>query len=330
MRPSARSAILAACKCAAALGVIVTAQEPLFKVGNRTVAVYATVSEVGGHLVPDLTRDEFQIRDEGKPQELTVFASDIQPITAVVLLDRSGSMRQQFGLVAKAAETFVADLGPDDKARIGSFSNRIQLDPRTFTSDHGELLGILHSELQEEGPTPLWNAVNVGITALLHQEGRRVVLVFTDGVDAPLNPGNNNSTLKDVMKRAEEENVMVYAIGLAGNNGGGSGGRGRGRGTYGGFGGWNPWGSAGVGRRSAGPDPGLAKIAEATGGGYFELFNTTDLKATFKRVAEELHHQYLLGFSPTRLDGKMHRLEVRVSDSTYTVRARRSYLAADR
>ena len=89
-------------------------------------------------------------------------------------------------------------------------------------------------------------------------------------------------------------------------------------------------GRGGSGRRGAGPDPGLAKIAEATGGGYFELFNTTDLKSTFKRVAEELHHQYLLGFSPTRLDGKMHRLEVRVSDATYTVRARRSYLAADR
>ena len=74
---------------------------------------------------------------------------------------------------------------PDDKARIGSFSNRIQIDPRDFTSDHGELLTILKSELQPEGPTPLWNAIYVGITALLHQQGRRVILVFTDGIDSP-------------------------------------------------------------------------------------------------------------------------------------------------
>ena len=76
---------------------------------------------------------------------------------------------------------------PADKARIGSFSDRIQVDPRDFTSDHDELLKILRTELQAEGPTPLWNAVNVGITALLHQQGRRVVLVFTDGMDAPMN-----------------------------------------------------------------------------------------------------------------------------------------------
>ena len=58
--------------------------------------------------------------------------------------------------------------------------------------------------------------MNVGITSLLHEQGRRVVLVFTDGVDAPMNFSANNSSLKDVMKRAEQEDVMVYAIGLAG------------------------------------------------------------------------------------------------------------------
>ena len=72
-------------------------------------------------------------------------------------------------------------LGSADKARIGSFAARIQVDPQDFTSDQNEMIRILRTELQEAGPTPLWNAVNVGITDLLHQEGRRVVLVFTDG-----------------------------------------------------------------------------------------------------------------------------------------------------
>jgi VWFA-related protein len=76
------------------------------------------------------------------------------------------------------------------------------------------------------------------------------------------------------------------------------------------------------------PDEGLPKIAEATGGGYFELTSTNDLAATFTRVAEELHHQYALGFTPTVLDGKMHTLQVRVASPNMTVRARRSYLAA--
>ncbi len=319
-------------------GTLAALQEPTFKAGNRTVAVYATVTNAEGRLVPDLARDPFTILDNGKRQELTLFARDIQPITVVILLDRSGSMRANFTLVEQAAEQFVSDMLPADKARIGSFSNRIQVDPREFTSDHDALVAILRTELQVEGPTPLWNAVNVGITALLHQQGRRVILVFTDGVDAPMNFGNNNNSLKDVMKRAEEEDVMVYAIGLAGQNGpagrgsfgpggfgrrgfgrGGMGRGGMGRGGYGGYGGGGPIDGK--------PDEGLPKMAAATGGGYFELTSTNDLASTFKRVADELHHQYALGFTPATLDGKMHTLEVRLAGTGMTARARKSYLA---
>ena len=322
------------------------AQQATFSAGNRTVAVYATVTDAGGRLVPDLGRDQFQIDDNGKRQELTLFANEVQPITVVMLLDRSTSMHRNFELVEKAAEEFVGVMLPADKARIGSFSDRIQVDPRDFTSDHDELVRILRTELQEDGPTPLWNAVNVGITALLHQQGRRVVLVFTDGVDEPMNFSNNNSSLKDVMKRAEEENVMVYAIGLAGSSGrqygggpgggfGGPGGRG-GRGGRGGFGGrgggrggFGGGGSGGGGYRSASgkPDEGLPKIATATGGGYFELTSTDDLASTFTRVADELHHQYALGFTPTTLDGKMHALAVHLAQPNLSARARKSYLA---
>jgi Ca-activated chloride channel family protein len=313
---------------------LATGQEPTFKGAIRTVAVYATVTSAEGRLVPDLGRDVFSVFDNGKRQELTLFANDVQPITVVLLLDRSGSMRRNFGLVEKAAEEFVNALLPADKARIGSFSNRIQVDPRDFTPNHEELLGILRTELQEAGPTPLWNAVNVGITALLHQQGRRVILVFTDGMDSPMNFSGANNTLKDVMKRAEEEDVMVYAIGLAGS--GPSGGRfaGRGPGGYGGRGGgrrggYGGGGYGGYGRRAPvdKPDDGLPKIAAVTGGGYFELTSTSDLASTFQRVADELHHQYALGFTPAALDGKMHKLEVRVASAGATVRARKSFLA---
>ena len=307
--------------------------QPTFSAGSRTVAIYATVLGSDGRLTPDLRRNDFEVYDNGKLQELTLFANDVQPITVVMLLDRSGSMLANFQLVEQAAEQFVSVMGPADKARIGSFSNRIELDPRDFTSNHDELLGILRTELQEEGPTPLWNAVNVGITALLHQEGRRVVLVFTDGVDNPANGRSNNSSLNDVMKRAEEENVMVYAIGFAGSNasyGGGFGGGGYGGGRFGGrrgFGG--PPRGGGSGRTATEkPDSGLPKFAAATGGGYFELTSTKDLADTFKRVADELHHQYALGFAPAALDGKMHALQVRVTGTGATVRARRSYLAS--
>ncbi|MBI3402653.1 MAG: VWA domain-containing protein [Acidobacteria bacterium] len=334
--------------CSVLIGAALAAQqEATFKGGIRTVAVYATVTSANGRLVTDAPREAFSIYDNNKKQELTLFASDIQPITVVILLDRSGSMVGNFQLVEEAAEQFVAVMLPQDKARIGSFSNRIQVDPMDFTSNHEELLKILRTDLQEEGPTPLWNAVNVGITDLLHQQGRRVVLVFTDGMDAPMNFRNGNSSLKDVMKRAEEEDVMIYAIGLAssmpsrvrapgggggypgggvpgGRGGGFPGGRGGGGfpgGRGGGFGGGRPGGV------SDHPDEGLPKLAAATGGGYFELTSTADLTSTFQRVANELHHQYALGFTPTNLDNKMHALEVKLEAQGATVRARRSYLA---
>src|SRR5713226_6621692 len=110
-------------------GAVAARQAPTFKAGNRTVAVYATVMNTAGRLVPDLTRDIFTIADNGKPQDLTLFANEVQPITVVMLLDRSGSMRAHFTLVERAAEEFVAAMLPGDRARIRSFSNRIQIDP---------------------------------------------------------------------------------------------------------------------------------------------------------------------------------------------------------
>jgi VWFA-related protein len=311
--------------------------QPPFTVSTRTVAVYATVTNPRGRLVPDLSRDDFAIDDNGKRQTLTLFANDIQPITVVMLLDRSGSMKPNFDLEAQAAGAFVQAMLPADKARIGSFGNRIQVDPPEFTSDRETLLKILRNDLQSDGPTPLWNAVNTGIDKLLLEQGRRVVLVFTDGVDKPMDfSGNRSKSLKDVMKRAEEENVMVYAIGLAGQNGmpgaGGRGGDARGRGGMGpgGFGGPGGRGLGGFGGQlqMENPDEGLPKIAAATGGGYFELTSPRDLAATFARVADELHHQYALGFTPEKLDGKMHELAVHLSNADLTARARKRYLAS--
>ena len=310
-------------------------QPPPFQVGTRTVAVYATVTNPRGRLVTDLTRDEFAVDDNGTRQTLTLFANDIQPITLVMLLDRSGSMKPNFDLEAQAAEAFVHAMLPADKARLGSFGTRIQIDPPEFTSDRDALLKILRTELQTDGPTPLWNAVNTAIDKLLLEQGRRVVLVFTDGVDQPMNFSNHNKSLKDVIKRAEEDNIMVYAIGLAGRNGmpdvaGHGGDRGRGIGP----GGFGIPGGRGLGGYGSGqpqmekPDEGLPKIAAATGGGYFELTSPRDLAFTFARVADELHHQYALGFTPEKLDGKLHDIAVHLSNPDLTARARKRYLAS--
>jgi VWFA-related protein len=354
-------------------------QEPQFHGGTNTVSIYATVLDQNARLVTSLGRGDFDVYDNGVKQDVTVFASDLQPITIVVMLDRSGSMKSNFNRVRDAAEVFVSDLLPDDRARIGSFSDRIEIDPATFTGDQAELIRILHEDLVDAGMTPLWNATSLAMDALRHEEGRRVVLVFTDGKDTPgLGP---NVSFEEVRSRSMSEEVMVYGIGFSEvcepdddgrrrwipSSGRGGGvwyqrGPGRGRLPGGGSGGRLP-GGTGRGRpgvplpglplpgpsipgvpvvppvigvthgwtngscADAGPDPELRELAAEGGGGYFELRAGDDLRSTFSRVADELHHQYLLAFTATRLDNTVHRLDVRVRRPGLTVRARRTYLA---
>jgi VWFA-related protein len=329
MNRSIRVAALLAALVCAPIAARQAQQPPQFGAATRTVAVYATVTNAQGRLVPDLTREDFAVDDNGKRQTLTLFSNDVQPITLIMLLDRSGSMKKNFDLEERAAEAFVHEMLPGDKARIGSFARHIQIDPEDFTSDQATLLKILKTELQQDGPTPLWNAVDRGIDKLLIEQGRRVILVFTDGVDMPMDFNAKSKSLKDVMKRAEENDVMVYAVGLAGQNGMVDSGRSAAnRGAFGGPGGRGGGGYGGGQLEMEQPDEGLPKIAAATGGGYFELTKPIDLAPAFARVANELHHQYALGFTPQNLDGKMHDLAVHLSKPDLTARARKRYLAA--
>jgi Ca-activated chloride channel family protein len=300
----------------AAIAVSAGGRQQPFKTGAKTVAVYATVTDRDGRLVPDLAREDFEVFDNGTPQPIAIFSNEIQPITVVMMLDRSGSVQRDFPLVQAAAEAFVRRLLPGDKARIGSFSSKVQIDPADFTNSQDQLLRIIRTGLQDPGPTPLWNAVDEAITSLLPQEGRRVVLVFTDGADSPMNLRLRNRSVMDVMDRAQQNNVMVYAIGLESS------------GPPGGFVGRGGFGRGGPGMMRQGPDPGLPTIAEETGGGYFELRRAEDLSTAFSRVAEELHRQYAIGFDPPKLDNKVHRLEVKARKGGMKVRARKNYRAS--
>jgi VWFA-related protein len=229
------------------------------------------------------------------PQPLTIFRSDVQPIKVVVMLDTSGSMTLHLNLLKQAAEQFVLRLLPDDRARIGSFSDKIILSD-TFTGNRDDLIRVLHNDIQYGNPTHLWDAIDYSMTALSREEGRRVVLVFTDGADAY----SKKASFNEVVTRAQNEEFMIYAIGLQGMV---------------------------PGQGFTRPDKGLRKLADETGGGYFELKGTTELGSTFTRVADELHRQYVLAFSPTNLDGKVHRIDVRIKVPGMTSRARKSYLA---
>jgi len=293
-----------------------------FRTRTDLVSVYVTVTDKVGHLITDLKEQDFEVRDEGKPQKLTVFSNAVQPITIVVMLDRSGSMEDNFPLVQAAAERFIDQLGPEDKARIGNFSRQIIISPPDFTTERETLHSILRHDMQDVGPSPVWTAVDRSITALAKQDGRRVILLFTDGHDSP-QAGQIATSLKDVARRAEVDEIMIYSIGLADTDL-----------TMSAYALHPQLGQLGTGdsakRKLIKPDPGLKKLADQSGGSYFELTWDDDLPAVFARVADELHHQYALAFPPAKLDGSVHKIEVKVKRDGLVVRARKSYVAEQR
>jgi len=281
-----------------AAGLTLNAQQATFKTGTRTVALYATVIDAQKRLVPDLAKEDFEILDNDKVQEIQLFINEVQPITVVVMLDTSASMTGNLKLLENAAESFLMRLLPKDKGMVGAFNDKIEFFPSSFTSDRDRLIRSLR-ELDFGNPTRLYDAVSESIERLKGVEGRRVVLVFTDGDDT-----DSSISQGKVLDRARDQEVMIYAVGL--------------RSDY-----FN--GARQVRTR---PDAGLKQLAEETGGGYFELDKSSDLAPTFTRVAQELHSQYVLGFTPAALDGKLHRLMTKVKKPGMSVRARRSYMAS--
>ncbi|MCX6552753.1 MAG: VWA domain-containing protein, partial [Acidobacteria bacterium] len=240
-------------------------QAGVFKSGTKIVPLYVTVTDPFGSLVPNLTRDDFEILDNNIRQDLTVFENQTQPITAVVMLDTSGSMTNSLKLVKTGAEQFLVRMLPQDRAQVGAFNDKIQFSG-TFTADRDELVAAL-KDLDFGYPTRLNDAIDQSLNQLLTIEGRRVVVLLTDGEDTSSKVGQG-----DVLDRARADEVMIYGIGLES--------------VY----------FDGMRQVRTNPDRVLRKLSEETGGGYYLLKETADLNATFTRIAQELHSQYVLGF----------------------------------
>ncbi len=280
-----------------ALTLLALVQQPAFKTGVQTVAIYATVRDAGGRSVPDLTKDDFEILDNGQPVEITAFSSGRQPLTVALLLDMSGSMNPSVLRVRESTRRFIDALLPEDRVRICTFGDEIALSP-ILTNDKAVLTRIVSEELWPGGGTPLWNAVFAGMQSLAEEPGRRVVLALTDGADGGSLPGWKGR-FRDVRDRATREGFMLYMVGMDNT------------------------------AIKTEPDSEVAALLDDTGGAHFNVAAAADLGETFTRVAEELRRQYLLGFTPAR-DGREHRLTVRVKRPGLSARARKSYTAERR
>ena len=299
------------------LGVLGAAgrQLPVFRGSGDSVRVFATVTDRDGQLVTTLTRDDFELRDEGKPQPIALFDNTPQRIRLMVMLDVSGSMEGNLPLLRAAAEQLFARLRPDDVARVGAFGHEVIISP-SFTRDPTDLRAALPRTIATDAPTPLWRAIDEALDAFGDaKDERSVILVLSDGKDTgPTGFGQHFFSQAEIIDRARDDAVMVYGIGM------------RSRGARPRQPGLGPGGLQAMLMADL-PDPGLALVAQATGGGYTEIRFGQDLAAAFAQVADELHNQYLLGFTPPKRDGKVHDISVRVAQRGLKVRARRSYVA---
>ena len=273
------------------------AQQPTFKSGSRIVPSYVTVTDATNRLVTDLTREDFEILDNGRPQELTIFDNDVRPFSVVVMLDTSISMTHRLKDLYSGAEQFLLRLLPHDRAMVGAFNDKIEF-ASGFTSDRNSLIAAL-KDLDYGNKTRLYDALYESLDQLQEAENRKVILLFTDGQDFGSRQGSGRA-----LERARNEEVMIYGIGLETEF----------------FNGQSTVRSK--------PDSILNRFALETGGGYFDLKKNADLNSSFSRIAQELRSQYLLGFAPAVLDGKIHKLEVRVKRPGLKTRSRRSYTAS--
>jgi Ca-activated chloride channel homolog len=275
-----------------------TAQQPTFRANTGPiVSIFATVIDRDNRLAPGLVKDDFEVLDNDRPQPLAIFENEARPISVVLMLDTSASMTGNLKLLQESAEQFLIRLMPGDKAKVGAFNDKIELSGH-FTGDRDELVSEVR-QLDYGNATRLYDAAAMSIDELAPLEGRRVLVILTDGEDTSSRIGFGT-----VMDRARSEDVMIYAIGLASDY------------------------FDGARMVRSKPDGGLRRLADETGGGYFELKKTSELAPTFTRVALELHSQYVLGFVAPRLDNRVHKLTVRVKQTGMTARARRSYLAS--
>jgi VWFA-related protein len=335
----------------------VDSRAPTFVANTRTVRVPVSVLDKGGQPMLGLRKEDFEIADDGKRQEVTLFSGERTPLRIALVLDLSGSMDNKIRQVEEALRHFIDLLEPQDQILVLTFSDRVRM-VQDFTADRERLARVLDM-LEPDGPTALYDATYEAIRRVADApaESKAVVLV-TDGVDTA-----SHTTFTALREMARRSEVPVFSIGLdAGDRtvrrapfgpGGGGGipfpfpgggrGRGPGRGGWPGPGGW-PGGGSGGGRGPIVTEPGfdagpLIELADETGataqivkgiqhydpGGGVP--GGDRLKSAAESIAMTLRHRYLLGYEPPEGRPGWRKISVDVDKPSATARTRKGYYA---
>ncbi len=318
----------------------------VIRVNTTLVSIPVTVMDRDGKYIPNLRKEDFRVWEDGVEQQVAYFASTEKPFTVALVIDTSGSTQFKLDQIQNAAMAFVEQLRPDDRVMVVSFDDRIRLLCQP-TNDRYVIRGAIQRVSAGSG-TRLYDAVDTVIRQYLNQvDGRKAIVLFTDGVDTTSKHAKYETTVRE----AEELDALIYPVEYDTYNdanmrgGGGSPGGGyprrRSSGSIlgdilggivigGGRGGGWPGGGGPGGTSRADYERGdqyLHDLARVTGARLYNADNQ-NLNYAFQMVAEELRRQYSLGYYPkkTPQPGERRGIKVRVNRPELVVRTRDSYV----
>lgn len=319
----------------------------VIKVDTTLVTIPVSVMDRDGRYVPNLHKEDFRIWEDGVEQQVAFFASVDKPFSVVLMLDTSPSTQFRLEDIQDAAISFVNQLRPDDKVMVVSFNNDIKI-LCDLTSDRMKLQRAIRRAETGDG-TRLYDAVDTVINQRLnHIEGRKAIVLFTDGVDTTSRRASYESNIMD----AQELDALIYPVQYDTSGDvsmGGPGGYPNGAqidifGTILGgiFGGGGRSGGRRGGSRGGYPQPGrgtirsdyefaneyLQELADGSGGRRYQADSLQNMSSAFGNVAEELRRQYTIGYYPKRPPqaGQRRQIKVRANEPNLAVKARDSYI----
>ncbi len=305
-------------------------EEPI-KLHTTLVQVPVVVSEHGGRYVSDLTQDDFTIFEDGVKQNIDLFGSVEEPFSVALLLDSSGSTGSALDQIKSAATAFLGSLRPHDRVMVVSFNDSVEV-LSELTNNTAKLAAAVRSIKSGEF-TQVYEAVYTAVWERLRNiPGRKAVIVFTDGIDTASSEISQEDTLDAVI---ESEDIIVYPIRYATREDVERKMDSRMRASLNSNGTHPAATNLEQSRRELdrayrGADEYLQMLADMSGGVVERADRLGDLKSALGKIAEELRHQYLLGYYPSnkQKDERARKITVRVSRPGVTVRARPAYRAA--
>ena len=297
------SGFLAGLGLVAVAAIALAQQGPVtFSVGTHLVVCHTTVMDKQGHLITNLTKDQFTVFENGVPQEIKLFKREDVPVSMGLIIDNSGSMRDKRAKVEAASLALVKDSNPEDEVFVVNFNDEAFLDlphGRDFTSDIKEMEEAL-TRIDSRGGTAMRDAIRMSIDHLKEKahKDKKVLVAVTDG-----NDNSSVITLENLVKAAQQSETLIYGVGLLGDE---------------------------ERREAARAQRALKSLAEATGGAVFFPKDLSEVDKIAHQVAHDIRNQYTIEYSPsnTAMDGTFRQIKITVkAPGNPTVRSRSGYYA---